>query len=421
MLKKMIKRLIGKDKINIIKAYKKYICSLYYSAKKEDRFQILDSSVEKTYVIENPKGHIFCGYFDVKPNNPYNENEILVGMLNKNAKMGKDSMEIAIADYINNKIRLVTSTRAWNWQMGSRLRWSKRKNVILYNDYYKDKYCCVAYDILQRKVIKRIPYALYDISDSEKIGLTINFSRLQRLRAGYGYNNIDDFTKEENASGEDGLFLVNLDSEEKSLLISYKKLSSMMPESINKQCYINHISFSPDEKKAMFFFIWKIEEKPGWKATLWVIDIETRIAKCLEKVDQVSHYDWKDNNTLLITGSKNNTRTGFYREYNCLNGTYVEICNENLHKDGHPVYSREFHGFYSDTYPDKKCRQTLFKYDFEKYIPLLRVYHDPRMFGEKRCDLHPHYFSNTEMIAIDTTYDKNKRKIILIRMREKDE
>ena len=414
MIKRAIKRIIGPNKIKKISSFIKYYSSLKYN---NENIKILSDDVEKTYKLENPKGHIFCGYFDLNPDNPNNKNEILVGMLNKKARKGIDDLTIAIANYEENTIKPVTTTKAWCWQMGSRLRWSNKENIIYYNDFVDNRYCCNAYDISKNKVVSSIPYALYDISSDEKYGLSVNFSRLQKLRPGYGYCNLVDNTINDNAPENDGLFMVDMKTGKSELLVSLNKLSNLLPESCGNQCYINHISISPNCKNALFFFIWKTDKNPGWKATLWVINVETKKLKCLEKVDQVSHYDWKDNNKIVITGYLKNTKNGFYRIYDSNDGTFETLENKNLNVDGHPVFSRLFNGFYSDTYPNKEFKQRFFKYDEGNYVPLVELYHNPKMYDEKRCDLHPHYFRNGELIALDTTFEKNRREVLIVRMK----
>ena len=412
-MKKLLKKFISKDTINKIKSWKKYLDSLFVRGK---RIEIKSNDVINTTIIENKKGHIFCGYFDISPDNPNNRNEIIAGMLPKNAICGKDNLTIALVNYKNNTIKEVSKTKAWNWQMGSRIRWSSQPNVIIYNDYIDNTYWTIYYDIKKNKIIKKIPYALYDINKEETFGLSINFSRLQRLRPGYGYANKPDNTKNIISPSDDGLFYIDLKKETCELLISYEKLATMMPEAKKGENYINHISISPDGKNAMFFYIWKTNVKPGWKATLWVINLKSKEVKCLERKDQVSHYDWKDNENILITGVNNGKF--FYRIYNINNENKTDIENKNINGDGHPVYSRLFNGFYSDTYPNNKYKQRFFKYNNGVYTPLVDLYHDPRMNGEKRCDLHPHYFQNDEIVALDTTFRKNKRQILIVRLKD---
>lgn len=414
MIKKYIKKIIGQNNINKIKAYKNYFVSILKRGKKIEK---LSENIDDIITIENKKGHIFCGYFDINPDNPYNSEQIIAGEVSKKAVCGKDKLDICLVNYKTNNIKKISSTNAWNWQMGSRIRWSNKKNIIIYNDYIEGEYCSIFYNIEEERIIKKIPYALYDISSDEKFGLSINFDRLQRLRAGYGYSNKKDETINENVPANDGLYKVDLENGKKDLLVSYKQLSEILPESKKNQCYINHISISPNDDKVMFFFIWQTNKKPGWKATLFIFDLNTNEIKCLEKDSQVSHYAWRDNENILITGISKETTKAFYRIYNVINSTFKNIDENKLNKDGHPRFSRKFKGFYSDTYPNSRYKQQFFKYLNNKYVPLMELYHDPRMFGEKRCDLHPHYFRNSEVIALDTTFEKNKRQILIVRLK----
>lgn len=225
-----------------------------------------------------------------------------------------------------------------------------------------------------------------------------------------------DKTKNEETPKNEGIYYIDLNTGLGELIVTYKQLSDLLPISKKKQCYINHTSISPDGSKAIFFYIWNIEESPGWKATLWVLDIKTKEIKCLEYKDQVSHYAWKDNENILITGYSNTDKKAFYRVYNYKENRYTDINNKYLNQDGHPSFSRKFTGFYSDTYPDSKFKQLFFKYENDRIIPIIKLFHDPRMYGEKRCDLHPHYFRNSEIVSLDTTFKNNKRHIFIVKL-----
>ena len=120
---------------------------------------------------------------------------------------------------------------------------------------------------------------------------------------------------------------------------------------------------------------------------------------------------------MIVTGVTAGERKGFYRVYDSVLGGYEAICSEDLARDGHPSISRLRHGFYSDTYPDGEHMQSFFYYDMENgCMPIARLFHDPRMYGERRCDLHPHYFRSSETVALDTTCLGGKRSVALIRM-----
>ena len=61
--------------------------------------------------------------------------------------------------------------------------------------------------------------------------------------------------------------------------------------------------------------------------------------------------------------------------------------------------------FISDTYPQKNDFQTLFFASLkdDHYKECARIYSDPRLFGERRCDLHPRISKDGTLITIDST------------------
>ena len=66
-------------------------------------------------------------------------------------------------------------------------------DTILYNDYRNGKYCSVILNI-NTSSERLIDMPVYTLSSDKKTALTLDFSRLHRLRLGYGYANIPEST-----------------------------------------------------------------------------------------------------------------------------------------------------------------------------------------------------------------------------------
>ena len=411
-LKSRIKSVIGEKTISNVRANIKYIKTW---RPVNCRVSIYSDNVIDKVIIGKKGAHVFCGYFDIDPQNPNNANEFLVHILPVGSQNGNDPIGIGIANIQTKEIKQLVTTKAWCWQMGARLRWSKQKGLLIFNSYDEaNGYRCMGYDTINHTSIQIASDALYDISGDERFGLSINFERLQALRPGYGYcccnSNVD-----EQAPSDDGLYFVDLLKGEKRLLVSLKRLSELYPNPSAGYHYINHISISPDSENAIFFHIWTCKEMPGWKANLCNINIATGEIKYLEKNDQVSHYDWKNNDEILITAVDKEMGVCNYRIYNIKTGNKKVLSSDHLCQDGHPVFSMRFEGFYSDTYPDKYEIQKLFKCSKQTgYEQLAAFYSDPRMHGEKRCDLHPHYFKNSENVAVDSTFSSRRRQVCVL-------
>lgn len=410
-IKKLVKGIIGNDVARKLNSELSFIKDC---VKNTYRIKIAPPAKLET-VVSFSHSHVFCGYFDLSPDNPFNKNEVLVHVLKKHAIPGINSISICVVNIETGSKREITTSNAWSWQMGARARWSSKHNRIYVNDCIHGKYVCRIINTTDGSLIDEIPAALYDISPDEKWGVSINFSRLQRLRPGYGYSNLEDITQNETIPKNDGLYLVNLEEKTKTLLLSYSQLDELLPKFKKGECYLNHISFSPKSDKIMFFYIWTVKTLPGWKATLWIYDLKTGKTRCLEDEKQVSHYTWKNDYELLITEMDLDSRQCCYCLYNVDTGEKLIYDYEKLCSDGHPSFSRSNKiSFYSDTYPDTTNHQAFFVINNGEYIELASLYHDPRMYEERRCDLHPHYFQTAEKVAIDTTYRNNKRSVAII-------
>ncbi len=409
-IKRLIKSVIGKDNAELLYRYYKYVKFYNYQ-----RVKLLNSNCKRISQFQNPKINIFCGYFDIIPNSPLNKNEILLHVLEGNAKHGKDKIGLAVGNIENGTYNIFAYSRAWSWQMGARLRWSRTEpNTVFYNDYIDNEYCCIKYNIEKKCIILKYDMPLYDISRDETFGVGINFERLQRLRPGYGYSCSEDKTRDDIAPKDDGLYYVDLKTGEKKLFIRFFDLKNLHNSKDAKEHYVNHISISPDGKNIMFFHLWTKDGVDPWMANLCVYNLENSKVTYLEKSDVVSHYTWKNNDVLLITALNPDSHKCVYREYHIKSGIRKDLEDTHLMRDGHPTYLTGEHIFCSDTYPDEKSMQTLFLYG-ESYIPLAQFFHDPRMVGEKRCDLHPHLFLNKSVIAVDSICYGKRRCVIILK------
>lgn len=418
-IKSVVKSFVGAQKARDCRAVVQYLRANQIWKGRDARLQNLDRSKASIRLIQKNDFHVFSGYYDIAPDNPFNPNEILVHCLDRQTRNAEGEILLCVANVEDEIITPLSSSKAWCWQMGSRARWGIAKEGFYYNDCRpsSDGYCCKWFDRNTGTSMVVAPKALYDISKDETFGISTDFSRLGRLRPGYGYTNYADETQGDLAPASVGLEWLSLTDGSACMLVSLAELSSMLPESRDGESYINHIAISPHGKKVMFFFIWTTAQSPGWKATLWVSDLTSGAAKCLEKTDQVSHYCWIDDERIIVTGVTAEDRKGFYRVYYSGSGSYEAIDSELLVRDGHPTISRLRNGFYSDTYPDDDYMQDFFFYDMERgLMPIAKLFHDPRMYGERRCDLHPHYFRSSETVALDTTCLGGKRSVALIRM-----
>lgn len=365
---------------------------------------------------ENNK-HVFFGYFDIQQLSR-DQKKLLVLIVDKKAVPDKDDAIIGYYDLDNDdKFVKLTSTKTWCWQQGARLRWHPVKdNVIFFNDMENGEYVCREYDIIQKTIIKTYTAPLYDIDGQAEFGLSTNFSRLQRLRPGYGYYRIKDQYENIKAPEDDGIFKVDMKNNSKKMLVSLKELSLKDDSNSSYEHYINHISIAPDGKNFIFFHIYNKQFGAiTWKTILYVMDMEGKEKKILEEVDNVSHYCWKNNEEIIITAITKEKKQ-YYAIYNIVTGEKTVINENVITRDGHPTVFCDSDVMITDTYPDKVSYQELFTYDFikEEKSTILKAFCEPSLFGEKRCDLHPRVSMNRDIITIDSTFKDQKRSVVLV-------
>lgn len=417
--KSEIKKIIGVQKLNYIKGSILLLKNKNYFLCNHINFN--KSFISRIKIFQAKKSNLFCGYYDYNPLSK-NKNKLLCQKVKINAIPSRDETEIGIIDIKSKKsnFKKICTSNAWCWQQGSRIHWSeKNENNIYYNDVDKYGYCTKLLNILNGKIENIIYPALYDIAKNEKYGISINFSRLQRLRPGYGYDKIPDNTIGKKAPENDGLIYVDIKNKSKKLLISLKDLSKDIdPEELYEH-YINHVSISPNDDKVMFFHIWIDGKWPGWMARLCIFELKTKKLIILEQEKMVSHYNWLNNDELIITCTDKKTKKQYYRIYDLKAKKHKTLNYNVLHEDGHPTKIFE-NIIVSDTYPNNKFTQKLFLYNMKKNLVynLLDVFSDPRLVGEFRCDLHPKVSNN--IVIIDTTYNKCKRSIIYLEINYKN-
>tara|TARA_B110000967_G_C18901903_1_gene576378 strand:+ start:1642 stop:2883 length:1242 start_codon:yes stop_codon:yes gene_type:complete len=359
--------------------------------------------------------HIFFGYYDITPFNKDNTKLLAVKTKNETNTLA----EIGYF-YLNQPDKFISlgSTKSWCWQQAARLRWfdENSKSLISYNSIKDGKYINVIKNIETKKIERLISFPLYDISSDKSIGLSLNFSRLQRLRPGYGYSNIDDFTINDACPDNDGIYLVNLNFNKASLTISYSNLLKEFPlnkQFNNTQHYFNHLSFNPSGDKFLFFHL--MQHDSGRTNRLFVFNIKTKKTLLLEDNLIVSHYTWRDDKNILITAFDTITKKTSYIVYNTEKNSKEFMSNPLLNRDGHPSFTLNKKYIVSDTYPDINNNQELFYYDIlnDKYHTIGSFYKRYKYQGENRCDLHPRLSNDSNYISFDSTHSGLRSQYII--------
>lgn len=352
--------------------------------------------------FSKPECHTYFGYYDLSP---FQGEKVLY--LEREIK--SDVCKIVLNDIHNSSKQYIAESHAWNWQQGIRLRWFPNSEcTISFNDYIEGKYLCRIVD-LQSKEERRVSWPLYDIDSRGRYGITLDFARLGVMRPGYGY------TCEPYKAGDlwnEGISIIDIENNKQVKTITYKELSDRIKKADDvSRFYLNHLSFSPDGTKFLFFWI---DEDNGFdQASLGVYNIETEELIPLETEGKASHYLWDGNNEIICT-VLDKSYFARYCRFNVKERSKTVICESSLQCDGHPsIYAKNV--IMTDTYPDSRGFQHLYLVDEKEdsKTEILKIYSVPTVNVEKRTDLHPRLSQDKKLISIDSNHDRYRKMLVL--------
>lgn len=402
-IKNTVKRLLGdKASESLIRVKKNILRAKFGITGAAGRIAFADGRAYRLYHQENK--NVFFGYYDLQQYNPAGD-KLLAHVTDKNAEPAKHPASLVWIDSASGEFHEFAKTKTWCHQQGARLRWHPAEaDTVLYNDLEDGKYVLKKTSILtgEAKVISR---AVCDVDARFENGLSLNFSRLQKLRPGYGYSLIPDENAALTAPEKDGVFHVDMRTGEEKLLFSLAELAKDVEEPVYH--YINHICICPSGERFTFFHLWTKGAKQPWKMRFYAANMDGTGLKLLEEEKIISHYCWLDDERMVATNS-----LGQYVIYRVTTGEKQLIESEHLNRDGHP--SPIPGGIITDTYPGRKTSmQHVFRtgLDGTGYEEILQVFSDPRKYGECRCDLHPRAAADGK-ITIDTTAAGGVRSVL---------
>ena len=360
--------------------------------------------------------HHFFGYYDKSPWDL--SGKYLLGLevnFMDRPPTEKDKVRICVIEEETNKCEIIAETSAWNWQQGCMLQWlPESKDKIIYNDRKNKEFISVILDIKTDKK-EEIPFPIYTLSHNGKEALTLNFSRLQDTRPGYGYPGIPDPFHNELTPKEDGIYLGNLENSKKELIISLSQLYSLNTRADMKEAkhWVNHLLFNTDDSRFTFLHRWKGKDNLDFLTRMLTSDLEGKIY-LLSDEDMVSHFDWKDEKHILAWAHKKNYGEHYYL-FQDLSSEFEILGEKDFSSDGHCSYSPDRKYVLTDTYPDNERMRTLILYRIadNKRIDIGKFFSPRELAEEIRCDLHPRWSRDGKKICIDSTHQGNRQIYVL--------
>ena len=392
-----------KDTINnsplLTKLYEIYhFHAKYYYTRNDDKV-ILKDGVSANLI--DPVGTNFFGYYD-KPC-IYKGHSLYLKTTSTSLSY-KQNMGVYVD---GNKIG---DTEAFNFQQGSMESWMD-ENHIIYN-FFDGKQYRSKIVTLRTKEERILCAPIYSLAKNNEFALTLNFSRLAKLRKDYGYFNLP--YDELRGDDLDGIYYLDINKNEVSLYLSLDEIKAFMPKDIMVSAThkVNHIDISPDSKKAIFLHRYFYEGKKYTR--LLMVNIETKELTLLADNEMVSHMCWVNNDLLFGYLRRKDNKDGYaFIDLKTLEEKPFD--HPYLLDDGHPTaYSDRY--IVTDRYPDYTCKSKLFLIDTLKNdVTLIGQFYSGKKYqDDKRCDLHPRFDHEGKSLTIDTVAYEDRKKVLHI-------
>jgi hypothetical protein len=371
-------------------------------------------------VTYGPRHHFF-GYYEKSPWNA--SGHLLLAHeaeFNDRPPQAADSVTVGTVRLDDdNRFVALGKSLAWNWQQGTMLQWhpANPDQWLLHNDRRNGHFLGVLRDTEGRE-LNTYDRPIYAITPDGRYAYSLNFARLYTHRPGYGYAGVKDPWADDTHPRADGIHRLDLSTGESELIVSLHQLAQHNPRQDMRDMFhwVNHLQVAPGSSRIAFFHIWRIGDT-GWRVRFYTADPDGSRLNCLLDTDFISHYDWLDDQHLMIWAKGGNSRGNFLLCDDSDNSKTI-IGEGVLTEDGHCSFSPDRRWVLNDTYPDSYGMRTLMLYRWRdgKRIDLARLYSPKeRWWGEIRCDLHPRWNRDGKRICIDSVHT-GERQMYMIDM-----
>lgn len=359
----------------------------------------------------------FFGYYDKSPWDGADRRMIALRVKQswKSVAPAEPGELVLIDTGDGNRVTPIATVHAWNVQQGCMAQWlgPDFERYILYNDFRDGQFCAVVYDTRLMREERTLPRPVYDVARDGSFALSLDFSRLHRLRPGYGYSNLPDATQGQLCPDSPCIWRMELADGRVTPLLKYTDFAAFEPDEsmAGAEHKVNHLMISPGGGRFMVLHRWF---QKGRKHTRLVTANSdgTGLYNLSDDVF-VSHCCWKNDHEILSFLRKEATGNHYYlmkdrsREYRLL---WPE-----LRTDGHCTFSPDGSRVVTDTYPNRKRLASVYVCSDENggVCRVARVFSPLRYRDDCRCDLHPRWSRRGDRIAIDSVHEGRRGLYVL--------
>lgn len=323
-----------------------------------------------------------------------------------------ECIKVGYFDFIDGVIgdfHHIADSSAWNWHKGCRLQWVDESHLAFNTEIDNQLKTCVA-DVSDNSKTY-LPYPIDTLSDDGKLATSFSYERLNVLMPGYGYAYCNDGGMlNENTPSTTGMFIMDMESGERKMIISLHQLVEMLGDDISasQRHYVTHSEFSKDGRYVSFMHRYIGEDYRKRTSILYVYDLQEERFHRLPTTGMVSHYCWNSRNQIVAYCSvEEGDAHVMFDIPSCL---YKPVMLGKLNMDGHQTFVDD-DTFVTDTYPDKWRMASIYSVNTktdEKFE--LAYLHSPKKYQTHdehchiACDLHPRMSNDKRFVCFDSVH-----------------
>jgi hypothetical protein len=384
--------------------------------------------------ITRGPGHHWFGYYDKREFDPSNRyvlsNEVA---FEHRTPTADDTIRVGMIDTAEgDRWMPLGRSRAWGWQQGCMLQWRPRStSEVVWNDRDGDRHVCRIMEVTTNK-IRTLPRPIYTLSNDGRWAITADFSRIQRMRPGYGYVGLDDPCHDDRAPRDSGVWKMDLDTGQAELIFSLADAAAIdhNGQSLKGNWhYFNHLLINPDDSRFIVLHRWRkstgagadAEPTGGFTTRMFTVAMDGSERYIVDPSGHTSHFIWRDPDHICAWTRPEGKKAAFYlfkdqtREVRIVGDGVMTVNGHNTYLPG-----QDNQWILNDTYPQGSAREQtpyLFHKPTGRRFDLGHFPSPPEYRGEWRCDLHPRASNDGLTVAIDSPHGGSGRQVHLIDVR----
>ncbi|MCB1126301.1 MAG: hypothetical protein KDM81_07390, partial [Verrucomicrobiae bacterium] len=216
---------------------------------------------------------------------------------------------------------------------------------------------------------RTLPRPVYALSNDGRWAVTADFSRIQRMRPGYGYVGLSDPCAAERGPAESGVWRMDMETGESDLVFSLAEAARIDHEGqslADHWHWFNHLLVGPDSSRFIVLHRWRAstgsgpdaEPTGGFTTRLFTLAMDGSDRFILDPSGATSHFIWRDPEHVCAWTRPAGMPAGFYvfrdqtREVELVG---AGVMTENGHNTYVPGTDNEW--ILNDTYPDRTKRE----------------------------------------------------------------